>query len=290
MTPKCRRPFIQREGHAQRGQDRFCGGRRLELSVAAALSVLSGALVGFILGFIGSGGSILALPLLVYVVGYAGDPHVAIGTTALAVAVSALVNVVQHARLGNVRVREGLMFAAPGVVGALAGAWLGLLTDGERILFLFALVMLVVAYRMWKSPAPGASKTSEVRPPPSKVMPRILPAGLAVGGLSGFFGIGGGFLIVPALGWAAKMDVRRAIGTSLLAVATFGFATAARYGLAGKLDLPVAGLFIAGGIAGGVLGTTLSARAPQKLLRQVFAGVLVVVAFYMMWKNYTAFG
>lgn len=259
------------------------------LSLSTLLAVFSGSLVGFILGLIGSGGSILALPLLVYLVGYAGEPHMAIGTTALAVGVNALANVFQHARRGSVHFPTGLSFAAPGIVGALAGAWLGLITPGENLLFLFALLMLFVAYRMWS--AGRANRGDEPHRLASwkdaHVLVRVIPAGLAVGVLSGFFGIGGGFLIVPAIAWAARADVRTAIGTSLVAVAAFGFTTAARYGFAGKLDLAVAGLFILGGVGGGVLGTHWSHRAPKDTLRHLFAGVLVIVSLYMLYRNWS---
>lgn len=255
-------------------------------SAATALSLASGALVGLVLGLIGGGGSILALPLLVYVVGYRGDPHVAIGTTALAVAVSALANVLQHRRAGNVRLEAGLWFALPGVAGALAGAGLGLLTPGDRLLFLFALLMLVVALRLWRS---------EEKPPREHAQrhafrrPLVASAGFGVGILSGYFGIGGGFLIVPALLWAADLDMREAIGTSLLAVAAFGLTTAARYGFAGKIDLLVAGLFILGGLVGAVAGTALGQRAPKRALRLGFAALLVPVAGYVLYRTYGTF-
>jgi len=251
-----------------------------------ALSLASGALVGFVLGLIGGGGSILALPLLVYVVGYHGDPHVAIGTTALAVAASAFANLIQHRRNGNVRLKAGLWFAIPGVAGALLGAALGLLTRGDRLLFLFALLMLVVAWRLWRT---------EEKPPREHGAhhafrrPLVAGAGFVVGTLSGFFGIGGGFLIVPALLWAADLDMREAIGTSLVAVAAFGLTTAARYGFAGKIDLPIAAVFILGGIVGGAAGTLLGKRAPKHTLRLAFAALLVPVAAYMLYRNYAAF-
>lgn len=261
------------------------------VELVTLLAVACGGLVGLVLGLIGSGGSILALPLLVYVVGYTGAPHVAIGTTALAVAASALVNAAQHQRAGHVDLPTGLLFAAPGVAGALVGARLGLATDAARILFLFAIVLLVAAFWMWRG-VDRDEKSPRASPRGAGALGRgalrVLPAGFAVGALSGFFGIGGGFLIVPALAWAADLDVRRAIGTSLVAVTAFGLTTATRYGLAGQLDLPVAGLFIVGGVAGGLLGSRISHRAERATLRRVFAGVLVVVAVFMLNRNYGA--
>jgi uncharacterized protein len=258
------------------------------LSLTVALAILSGVLVGLVLGVIGSGGSILALPLLVYVVGYEGAPHAAIGTSALAVAVSALANARHHHSLGSVRVTTGLAFAIPGVAGALLGARLGLVTPAESILFLFALLLILVAFNMWRNGRAADANATDAPPDRRRMLLRILPAGFAAGILAGFLGIGGGFLIVPALVWAARLDARAAIGTSLVAVAVFGFTTATRYGFAGLLDLPVAGLFIIGGLIGGVIGTKTSHALPRERLRHIFAGVLVIVAAYMLYRNYAA--
>lgn len=255
------------------------------------LAVVSGSIVGFILGVMGSGGSILAVPLLVYLVGFEGDPHIAIGTSALAVSVNAFANTFHHHREGNVRWREGALFALPGIGGALVGAWLGLLTDGSRLLFLFAILMAVVAADMLRKQFPATAHLEEAPPPPSRwrEYARILPVGFGVGTLSGFFGIGGGFLIVPGLMFAAGLDMRKAIGTSLVAVGAFGLTTATRYYFAGHLDFALAGLFIVGGLAGGFFGTRLSKRIQVGRLRQIFAGSLFVVAGYMIYRNWQAF-
>lgn len=255
-------------------------------ALVALLSLLSGAVVGFVLGVVGGGGSILAVPLLTYVVGYEGDPHVAIGTTALAVAASALVNILHHHRAGHVRIGLGLWFGLPGVAGALLGARLGLLVDGLRLLALFALLMLFVAWRMWVRPEPASAPGGTRARAPHRRL--IIPLGFATGALSGFFGIGGGFLIVPALVFAAGLGMKEAVGTSLVAVALFGFATAARYGVAGKLDLPIAGLFVAGGVLAGILGVRVAHALPKERLRRVFAGVLVLVAAYMLFRALAA--
>lgn len=252
-------------------------------AATAVLSILSGAAVGFILGIIGGGGSILALPLLLYVVGYEGDPHTAIGTTALAVAASALVNVLHHHRAGHVRLALGLWFALPGVAGALLGARLGLATDGGRLLILFALLMLLVAWRTW-------TQRDEVPEPLTTRRPRfrrrlLVPFGFAVGALSGYFGIGGGFLIVPALIYAGGLGMKAAIGTSLVGVTLFGLTTATRYGLAGELDLPIAGLFILGGAVAGYAGTRAAQGLPKERLRRLFAIALALVAVYMLYRT-----
>lgn len=256
------------------------------MAAELALSVASGSLVGFVLAVLGSGGSILALPLLVYVVGYGGDPHVAIGTTALAVAASAAFNAWRHRAGGNVRFRTGLLVAVPGAAAALVGAQVGLLTDGDRILALFALVLLLVAWRMWRGTGLADAPPADRFPPGA--WKRLVPLGAFVGLLSGFFGIGGGFLVVPALVWAGRLDLRTAVGTSLVAVAAFGLATATRYALADRLDLPVAGLFAAGALVGGLVGTRVAGRLPQERLRHFLAAALVLVAGYMLWRNASA--
>lgn len=250
------------------------------IELATLLALASGGLVGLVLGVIGGGGSILALPLLVYVVGFQGDPHVAIGTSALAVAATAAMGLSQHRASGHVRLDVGLLFAIPGVAGALLGAHLGLATPGRALLAAFAGLMLVAAWRMWThkdaASVPADASSARMR------WPLIVGAGLLVGLLAGYFGIGGGFLVVPALVWAARLDMRRAMATSLVAVAAFGLATATRYGIAGAVDLRVAALFIAGGAIGAVLGARAAPRVPKAALQKAFALALVAVAAAML--------
>src|ERR1700687_521634 len=166
------------------------------------MGLASGALVGFSLGLVGGGGSILAVPLMVYVVDVP-DAHVAIGTSAIAVAVNAAVNLSNHARGGTVRWSCALTFAAAGIIGAFAGAIFGKTLGGHSLRALFARLMLVIAMLMLKT-------RSRVGLPDVQMtwtnMPAIVGLGLATGTLSGFFGIGGGFLIVPALMLAAGMS------------------------------------------------------------------------------------
>jgi hypothetical protein len=256
-------------------------------AMQAALGLASGALVGFSLGLIGGGGSILAVPLMVYVVGVA-DAHVAIGTSAIAVAVNAAVNLWNHARGGTVRWSCALPFAAAGIAGALVGSIFGKLLDGRKLLELFALLMLAIAVLMLKT-------RSRVGLPDVRIsrdnMLAILGLGLATGVLSGFFGIGGGFLIVPALMLATGMPIINAVSSSLVAVTAFGLSTAASYAWSGLVSWDLAGLFIAGGIAGGLIGSWLarSLSAQRGALNIVFASVIIVVALYMLMRNLLLF-
>jgi uncharacterized membrane protein YfcA len=258
-----------------------------------ALAVLSGGVVGFTLGLIGGGGSILATPLLLYVVGLA--PHEAIGTGALAVSVNAFVNFGVHARAGNVRWRNAILFGVVGMAGAAIGSSLGKSFDGKRLLFLFAILMVVVGVMMLRrgrQAASGPAADGGEQPAPAASTLRVVVAALAVGALSGFFGIGGGFLIVPGLLFSTGMPMIYAVGSSLLAVGSFGLTTAGNYALSGLIDWPVAAEYIAGGILGGLLGIRLAVKlAPRKAaLNQIFAALVFVVAAYMLYRNAAAFG
>jgi uncharacterized membrane protein YfcA len=255
--------------------------------MSEVLSVLSGSVVGFALGLLGGGGSILAVPLLVYVVGVR-SPHVAIGTSALAVSVNAFANLVAHSRAGNVKWPCAAVFALSGVAGAALGAQLGKALDGQRLLFLFGLVMLAVAAAMFSPRA--ASGDPDVRINPA-IAVRLVLAGLLVGFLSGFFGIGGGFLIVPAIMLGSGMATLNAVGSSLFAVGAFGLTTAISYAAAGMVDWPIAALFIAGGLIGGLAGVKLAGRlaARRSLLTRLFAGMVVAVAAFVLWRSAPAF-
>ena len=251
------------------------------------LSSLSGALVGAILGLAGGGGSVLAVPLLVYGVGVSST-HVAIGTSALAVAASAFANLLGHWRNGKVKWRCGLVFAAAGVIGALAGSTIAKNIDGTRLLALFGALMIVVGIAMfWKRKAQGDPTVRLTRASASRLLPLLISGGFGVGMLSGFFGIGGGFLIVPALMLATGMSLPFAIGTSLIAVTAFGAATAVSYALSGLIDWRIAALFIAGGIIGGIgggaLGRLLAVR--NGALATLLAGVIVAVGLFVVSRS-----
>lgn len=249
------------------------------------LGAFSGALVGFVLGLVGGGGSILAVPLMVYLVGVR-SPHLAIGTSALAVAANAALGLSTHARHGNVKWRCSLVFAASGIAGALIGSTLGKAFDGQKLLFLFALVMIAVGILMLR-------RRRHIGDPEVRLgkenAAKLVGFGLGTGLFSGFFGIGGGFLIVPGLIAATGMPMLYAVGSSLVAVTAFGLTTAANYALSGLVDWVLALVFIAGGFLGSFLGT----RAAKRLsgaghLTTVFAGLIFVVAAYMLWKSGSA--
>lgn len=243
---------------------------------------LAGSLVGFSLGLVGGGGSILAVPLMVYLVGVP-SPHVAIGTSALAVAVNAAVGLANHARAHTVKWRCGAMYAASGIVGAFVGSSIGKMVNGQHLLFLFALVMIVVGIIMLRRRGEQGIAGAQCN---RENAPKVLGYGLGTGVFSGFFGIGGGFLIVPGLVASTSMPMINAVGTSLVAVTAFGLTTAANYAFSGLVDWTLAAVFIAGGVGGGALGTLAARRlSGGGHLVTVFAGLIFVTAAYMLWKS-----
>ena len=247
-----------------------------------ALGGFSGALVGFTLGLVGGGGSILAVPLMVYLVGVK-SPHVAIGTSALAVALNAALGLANHARHGTVKWRCGLIYAAAGVLGAFFGSTAGKAFDGQRLLFLFAIVMIVVGVLMLRRRKHEGEEGAQCHRGNAA---KVLGYGLGTGGFSGFFGIGGGFLIVPGLIASTGMPMINAVGTSLVAVTAFGLTTAANYALSGLIDWVLAGVFITGGVLGSFAGTKAAKRLSSSgQLTTIFAALIFVVAAYMLWKS-----
>lgn len=252
-------------------------------AIEAMLAALSGGLVGIVLRLVGGGGSILAVPLLVYLVGMT-NPHIAIGTSALVVAASASSALIGHARAGTVKWRCALMFAAAGSIGAIGGSSLGKAIDGERLLFLFAIVMIVVGVTMLRDRGdPGNPDVICTR----TNAPKVIGFGAGSGAFSGFFGIGGGFLIVPGLIAATGMPMPNAIGSSLVAVTLFGLTTAASYAFSGLIDWPLAAVVVGGGIVGSFVGGAASRLLAKDtaMLKTVFAVLIFCVATYMLWQS-----
>ena len=251
--------------------------------ITAVLATGSGGIVGLVLGLVGGGGSILAVPLLVYVVAMP-SAHIAIGTSAVAVSASALVNLLPHWRSGNVKWRCAFVFTAAGVSGAFASAAVGKALDGQKLLALFGLIMIVVGVVMLrKRSSAGNPDVRLTRETARELMPLLLTIGFAVGLFSGFFGIGGGFLIVPGLILATGMPLTAAIGTSLVAITAFGAATASSYAVSGLVDWTVAGLFVMGGLAGGIAGVRFGKALADKkhALNLVFALLVIIVGIYI---------
>lgn len=251
-----------------------------------ALGALSGSLVGFSLGMFGGGGSILAVPLMVYVVGVP-DAHMAIGTSAFAVAANAFTNMLSHARLGHVNWRCAGVYSAAGIFGAFLGSSFGKVVGGRHLLLMFALLMLVVGGLMFRHRALAGDESAQCS---SENATKVLGFGGLTGAFSGFFGIGGGFLIVPGLMASTGMPIINAIGSSLVAITLFGLTTAVNYSISGFVDWPLAIIFVLGGAVGGFFGS-LGARhlsGRKGALGSLFAALIVTVAFYMIYKSLPA--
>lgn len=249
--------------------------------ILAALG--SGAAIGLILAGLGAGGSILMTPLLVYAVGVP-SAHAAVGASAVSVTLNALVGLAGHARAGTVKWRCAGVFALTGVAGATLGAELGKALDGKRLLMLFGLLMVVVGLAMLRP------RRSEERADvqltaasASQLLPRLIPIGFGTGLLAGFFGIGGGFLIVPGLIAATAMPMRFASGTSLVIVAALGATTATSYAVSGYVDWPLVGVLAVGGAAGAALGIrgTAALASHRSLVEKAFAVLVIGVGVYV---------
>ncbi len=256
----------------------------MELTVSViAATLVSGVVVGVFLGAFGGGGSVLAAPLLIYLVGVS-SPHVAIGTSAAAVAAIALFSLAGHWRGGRIKWPCAAVFAGAGLIGSLAGSTVAKSIDGDFLLFGFALAMAAIGLSMFRPSRRQGDPDVRISP---AIMARIAPIGLGVGAAAGFFGIGGGFLIVPGLMLAAGMTMTHATASSLVSVSIFGAATSANYALGGFVDYRLILLLLAGGAAGGVVGIVLAKALETRitLARRAFAALIVLVAIYV---GYTA--
>jgi hypothetical protein len=243
-------------------------------------AVALGFLVGLSLGLLGGGGSILTVPILVYVLGFEAKEAIA-GSLAV-VGLVALVGAWRHARAGQLEGRTAVVFGAVAMAGAYGGARGARLVSGEVQLVLFAVVMLVVAAFMLRA-RPAATESRAATPP--WVVGLVA---LGVGALTGLVGIGGGFLIVPALVLFLAVPIKRAVGTSLLVI--FFNAAAGFAGYLGQVALPWALLaaFGACAVAGIVAGSHLVHYVSPRILRRAFAFFLVAVAFWMLIRNLPA--
>ncbi len=247
------------------------------------LGAVSGVLVGAVLGLDGSGGSILAVPLMLDLVGVR-EPHIAIGTSAFAVAINALAGLWNHACAHTVNWRCGAIYAAAGVAGAYLGSSAGKAFDGHKLLVLFALLMLVVAALMYRDRGAQGVEGAQCN---RENVGKVVGFGFGTGIFSGFFGIGGGFLIVPGLIASTSMPILRAVGTSLVAVAAFGLTTAFNYAVSGLVIWPLAAVFILGGVAGTTVGSMMSRRlaGDKGRLNMVFAIFVTLVALYTLFQS-----
>ena len=272
----------------------------------SALSVLFGIIVGFSLGLTGGGGAIFAVPLLVY--GLDLPPRQAVATSLAAVGFMSFAGFLGWWRAGQVEVRTGLLFAVAGMLGAPLGSWVSRLIPGAMLLLLFALLMIIVSVRMWHKAVPKSVELPIVYTPDS-IAPAgptcqrdeegrlrltspcarlLLSAGVATGVLSGLCGVGGGFIIVPALVLFSGMAIHRAIGTSLLVI-TLVSASGILSQLTSGTQIPfeLATLFVVGGLAGLFLGNLAGRRFSGPALQKTFAIAIILVAIFVVVRTLT---
>ena len=259
-------------------------------------AIVAGLATGMVLGLFGSGGSIIALPALMYLLHV--EPKSAIAMSLGVVGVTATLSAIDHWRRGNVDVRVALVFGVFGVAGTFAGARLGLLTPVVIQLGLFALVMYAAAWRMLKPAKVSAPAAGEVVITGggtaalggchdffSPCMTRIAVHGIGVGVLTGLVGVGGGFLIVPALVLLSGIPMKQAVGTSLAIVAAKSYAGFLGYMGGVPVDYALMGAFTAVTVIGSFVGTRLAGRISQAALKKAFAIFLLFVATYILLKS-----
>ncbi len=244
-----------------------------------AAAVASGAVIGLLLTLFGGGGSVLATPLLIYAVGVR-DPHVAIGTSAAAVAVNALLGLAAQARAGRIKWPCALVFGGAGLGGSLAGAFLAKRVDGGHLLIWFAALMALIGVSMLLPPRRSGNPDVHLTP---VITRRLAPIGAATGFAAGFFGIGGGFLIVPGLMAATGMTLASAGASSLVSVALFGLATSASYAASGLIVWALVAAVVGGGAVGVAAGRSLAPALAghATLARRLFAAMVIVTAGYV---------
>lgn len=246
-----------------------------------ALAAVLALTVGLVFGLLGAGGSILTVPIMVYALGQ--DPKVAIVMSLPIVGGVALVGVFRHWRAGNVDLRTAIPFGVAAMIGAFGGARLARFLGGGTQLMLLAILMLAAAVSMFRNASAPEKPVTDSRD--RELGPMVLGIGMLTGVLTGIVGIGGGFLLVPALVLLAKVPMQAAVGTSLVVIT---LNTIAGYlGYLGTVDVPwrIVGLF--GGIAavGIVIGTALLPRVPQATLKRAFAVLLVAVSSFILYRS-----
>jgi hypothetical protein len=242
-----------------------------------AVALLGAIGIGLSLGLTGAGGSILTLPVLVYLAGI--PPREAVGLSLFIVGTAALIGAWQRARAGELHFKAAGMFVITGMVGAVLGSKLTHLVSPQALMITFAALMVVVAVRML---LPG---TSGLRVTPEHHHLRCLAVGLGVGVLTGFLGVGGGFLLMPALVNYARLPLRVATGTSLAVIAcnsASGFVSHL-----GGVPTPwlLAAVFSAIAGAGVLVGGRIASRLPEKVLRQGFAILVLITAAFVLWRS-----
>ena len=242
------------------------------------LAVLGAALIGLSLGITGAGGSIITLPVLVYLAGVA--PQEAVGLSLFIVGTAASVGALIRLKAKELHAPAVMMFAVSGMAGAAMGSRLTHLVSPQTLMIVFAVTMLIVAVNMLRGAKGGESVAADCRPV------RCLAAGAAVGVMTGFIGVGGGFLLVPALIRFARLPLAMATGTSLAVIGFNSFAGFASHYHATSMPWSLAWIFASVAALGVVIGTKFSQKLPAKITRRGFAALVIVTGVFVLWQNF----
>lgn len=260
-------------------------GRDRKTRTMLALGIALSVLVGVSLGMLGGGGSILSLPILVYVLGL--DAHEGIATSLLVVGVTSSAALVPHAREGRVRVGVGASFGLTSMAGAYGAGRLAHALPAGALLVGFGILMVVAGGAMLRPRREGAGELPRTR----AFLAKVLALGVAVGAVTGLVGAGGGFIVVPALALLAGLPMSEAVATSLLVIALNSFAALAAHASSVSLNPTLAASVTGAAVAGSLLGARLAGRVPPELLRRAFGWfVLVMAAFVLSQEIARAFG
>jgi len=244
----------------------------------STLGLCLSLLIGVSLGFFGGGGSILTVPLLVYVFGL--DAKEAIASSLLIVGAASVSGAIQHWRAGRVELRTGLTFGVAGMLGAYAGGRAGAFVDGTLLLLLFASMMMLTSVAMWRG-----RRESVAGPAQTHATGRLVTQGFGVGLFTGLVGAGGGFLIVPALVLWAGLPMQAAVGTSLLIIVMKSLAGFTGYASHVRVDFALVGAITAVAILGSFVGSRLSHRVDPASLRRAFAGFVAAMATMILVRE-----
>ena len=257
----------------------------------ALLASPLGLLIGLSLGALGGGGSILAVPALVFAAGQ--DPKLATTTSLVLVTLTAVIGIVPHWRAGRVRFAAGTTFGVAGIGGSLLGSHWNKAADPDLLLLAFSGLMLIAAYAMWRRVRNTANlvpvrsvgaAVAHAAGPSLRIAPmtivKVIVAGTIVGLLTGFFGVGGGFVIVPALVLALGFTMPEAVGTSLLVIAINSVVALTTRLEAGAIEWGTVIPFTIASLLGVIIGSRLASTRDSRSLQRWFIGLLVVVAVY----------
>jgi len=259
--------------------------------VRSLLASPLGFLIGLSLGALGGGGSILAVPALVYAAGQ--SPKAATTTSLVLVALTALIGIVPHWRAGRVRAAAGAVFGLAGIGGSLLGSHLNESADPDVLLLAFSMLMFVAAFAMWRRSRTTPAATGVVVATPRvdlTTAAKVAVAGTIVGLLTGFFGVGGGFVIVPALVLALRFSMPDAVGTSLLVIAINSAVALSTRLQSGSIEWRTVVPFTIASLLGVTAGSRLASTRDSRLLQQWFVVLLLVVAAYTATRSAIALG